>query len=656
MTLINWDYAAEKADTAGTEFGRKTFDRVEKKINDFEELQLLGMIGFQSPAKNDTIKRSKFQTVATLSNARLPSNKGPKNIFIEGQSMGISHFMKDNFLSDLRSLYWEGLPDVISEFRDIFANTHEYHRLPSALVTSLINFSLLITHWVLQSVELFFQTLSLPSQLTSTALKNITDDKNSIFVRGAYALLLLAVSPFQIFSLIGNSINYIRHVIDGSVTMAKSIVNTVLDVVFKGVGNLLTGRNLLDGMNTDVNRGWDSFKYAFTDTFKNIVKLIPAAIAAAVGYFTFGAAFLAPVVTEAAGGSVISVLQTIGITTIGIAVTTALAMGSKLLTTLGVRTSRAINSFFKKEEPEARSSKEGRESTAKSKKDRLKDDAPRNDPSSTAVMARSMPTQPLHVVSFDFDGCLFNNAYKEHYQMDQGMEGLGQGNLEERSVIHVNKPLLDRVKQAKPPSGHSYSETIVMNGSNRQSHNSDATRSGIKSGKSRTTESSFEAIDKVSKYLGGTLDTFLLADVYGNKSPGAAHQEALNNNTKTHADWQVDNYKITIIYAQVHKIASENPGREIHFDFYDDDARVLRALDKYFQENPDKLPEKVNLRLNQYKPDKTEEIKTKCIQGTGKTDNDYAQTVRNMKPMEHSVQEAPLRANDAQSSSSPPTP
>ncbi len=46
---------------------------------------------------------------------------------------------------------------------------------------------------------------------------------------------------------------------------------------------------------------------------------------------------------------------------------------------------------------------------------------------------------------------------------------------------------------------------------------------------------------------------------------------AIDKNYKGgHSDWLFDETKATIIYAQMHKIANENPNEEIVFDFYDD--------------------------------------------------------------------------------------
>ena len=73
--------------------------------------------------------------------------------------------------------------------------------------------------------------------------------------------------------------------------------------------------------------------------------------------------------------------------------------------------------------------------------------------------------------------------------------------------------------------------------------------------------------------IGATLDTFLLVDIYGNLRSGQSFERAIHHHDDspiTHSKWRFDEEKLTIVYAQMQRIASKNKNHKIVFDFYDD--------------------------------------------------------------------------------------
>lgn len=179
----------------------------------------------------------------------------------------------------------------------------------------------------------------------------------------------------------------------------------------------------------------------------------------------------------------------------------------------------------------------------------------------------------IRVLSFDFDGCLVNQAYAEN-----------------RDIIASNQQLLDAIKE----NNTAFDKIYTFNGSNRQSW-------AINQWDENKVESCFPAMQRISQYLNVDLDTFLLADVFGNLEPGTSFQRATNKNYRgSHADWTVDMSKAIILYAQIHKIACEHACDRITYDFYDDDKSKIRELSTFYHRNAHLIPCNVTLRLNHY--------------------------------------------------------
>lgn len=196
----------------------------------------------------------------------------------------------------------------------------------------------------------------------------------------------------------------------------------------------------------------------------------------------------------------------------------------------------------------------------------------------------------IKVFAFDFDGCLFHSSV-------------------ERDVVQANKELLELIKADLRTSN---ARPIVMIASNRQSIPVDGSNARKGSG------SCFSAITKISAALNifndekPPLDDLLLADVHHDLEPGSTLAEGLKllkDDGRTYqehvkpisySDWFLDDGKLTIVLAQVHKIAAENADEEIEYHFYDDLEDILLPLHTYFKKYPNLIPKNVTLHFHRY--------------------------------------------------------
>ncbi|WP_131777838.1 hypothetical protein [Legionella fairfieldensis] len=144
----------------------------------------------------------------------------------------------------------------------------------------------------------------------------------------------------------------------------------------------------------------------------------------------------------------------------------------------------------------------------------------------------------IRVLSFDFDGCLFNIDYLYS---------------EEKDVIKSNEDFLTRIKQ----ENLAFTKTYTLVGSNRQSKNSDMVNFLHRG-------SCFPAIKRISNFLGTTFDPFLLADVFGNLPSGTSYARAMAKNYREHKEWMFDETKVTIMYAQMHKRGLKSNGTKTY--------------------------------------------------------------------------------------------
>lgn len=134
-------------------------------------------------------------------------------------------------------------------------------------------------------------------------------------------------------------------------------------------------------------------------------------------------------------------------------------------------------------------------------------------------------------------------------------------------------------------------------------------------------------IEAATQVLGATLDPFLMADIGGRLKAGESFARAKDTTGQaySHAQWAYDETRVTVLYAQMHKIANQYPTEKaITFEFFSPDKMVLNSLKEFYEKHRSLIPSNVTLNLKSYK--NTFDL----IQGTGVIDTTYRQTVRDM--------------------------
>lgn len=233
------------------------------------------------------------------------------------------------------------------------------------------------------------------------------------------------------------------------------------------------------------------------------------------------------------------------------------------------------------------------------------------------------------VISTDFDGCWFHN----------------HGRLSEASrdpLIEHNPVILEKIKSKIKKGG--FDKVTFMIGSNRQSQPVDSRNSQYNS-----TPSCFYALNKICQHIRQAIsrdtiefsvDTYLLSDTFGSTSIGENFNNALiHKQNYKFSDWFFDESKLTILYAQMHKIASENPDSKIRFSFYEDryyqpqgklldPQDILHALMSFFKSNSDLIPNNITLTLHHY--DGLNYTNVARISGKGLIDEHYQNSIKTM--------------------------
>ncbi|WP_298623673.1 hypothetical protein [uncultured Legionella sp.] len=262
------------------------------------------------------------------------------------------------------------------------------------------------------------------------------------------------------------------------------------------------------------------------------------------------------------------------------------------------------------------------------------------------------------IYSFDFDGALANLQYLASKDKD---------------IIAANIDLLDQIKSyihhsaSQQPSSssafHKKPKVIVFVGSNRQGliddfGNSTADGRG----------SCYPAIIQVSKYLDAKLDDMLLGDIFNNMADGTCFKQAMKlinkKNNKDYVlstlpngtffpDWLHDDTKLTLIYAQIHKMSQEHPNDTLNYNFLDDRDDLLLNLHDYFLKYPEMIPHNVTLNLKKYKGpidregNKIDPLVTEYepIKGTRPyADQDYRQTIKTISAV--TIEQMTAQDND----------
>ena len=220
----------------------------------------------------------------------------------------------------------------------------------------------------------------------------------------------------------------------------------------------------------------------------------------------------------------------------------------------------------------------------------------------------SLDEAQLVAFSLDADGCLFNAKYHRSKQ-----------------VLASNQSLLGHMTSKAQDTKH----IVLLVGSNRQSHTLDQSNS-IDNG----TMSCFLAIEEITTYLSTTLDQhhvwldrFLLADIHSDVAAGTAFSQAINpHHAGPHAETVFDRSKITLLYAQIHKLACEHRDKQITYNFYDDRQDILNSLILFLNHHLDLIPNHIIVNLYCYIGN--EPLLLSRLSGTGLVNPYYDQHVK----------------------------
>src|SRR3990167_2496951 len=220
----------------------------------------------------------------------------------------------------------------------------------------------------------------------------------------------------------------------------------------------------------------------------------------------------------------------------------------------------------------------------------------------------------MSVRSVDADGCVFNEKFFASQADDR--------------LIVANERLLAAI--SSEISDEKYDGIVWMVGSNRQSSEADIENSGWGKGSFYPVlQTLCDEVNKRVPHWPSRVDGYLLADTYGDKPAGENFAQSIAEAQYDFSKWLFDKTKLTILYAQMHKIASENPQAAIDFDFYDDvNEPILQGLKRFFAANPDLIPRNVKLRLHRYNGNELEKIAEQ--QGTGDIDANYQNNIKLM--------------------------
>lgn len=214
----------------------------------------------------------------------------------------------------------------------------------------------------------------------------------------------------------------------------------------------------------------------------------------------------------------------------------------------------------------------------------------------------------INIRSFDMDGCIFNTKYLSLHSQNR--------------LIEANEKLIEGI--SREIQQEQYDIVYCMLGSNRQSLRIEK----INQRNGNSFGALFALCEELQKRVTPIkchVDKYLLADTYGKVANGENCSKALKNSQSYQfADWLFDDSKLTIVYAQIHKIASENPSAEITYDFYDDrylNKDILKGLADFFTANPDLVPHNLRIRFHHYAGADVTQVAE--IAGKGKIDKNY---------------------------------
>lgn len=208
----------------------------------------------------------------------------------------------------------------------------------------------------------------------------------------------------------------------------------------------------------------------------------------------------------------------------------------------------------------------------------------------------------INVASIDYDGCLSHKSYQGSVMASENPDIV-------KELIEHNPILIQKLQEMQVHR--------IMVGSNRQEIYTDAVESqfrDFKANKVHKFGSCFPALEKIASYVGASFEDFVLADMYSGLQHGHTVREAKkhqenSNYTATSgfyelgngiSSWEFDHEKVSIVYAQIQKLALENPEDQIVYSFIDDREEILKAVENFFIDYPEMIPSNVTIKTMRY--------------------------------------------------------
>lgn len=271
------------------------------------------------------------------------------------------------------------------------------------------------------------------------------------------------------------------------------------------------------------------------------------------------------------------------------------------------------------------------------------------------MLNRSDVKKVLYAVSLDADGCVYNKRYLN--EILEKLQNILVVTADYKDTLIDNNRLLfnelyNTITTLQP------SKMKLMVGSARQSRRIDfptEMKLPITTMIMAIRDQINTHLQKINFPLECSVDTYLLSDTFGETRIGKNFELACNkdsplanaglrsifktakaaNSDTIFSDWVFDASKISIVYAQIHRLASQNPDDKIIYEFVDDREDIINPLFSFFQKNPDLIPNNVTINFHLY--GRVESITNEIlsdvkdpIQGTGIIDHNYHETILQM--------------------------
>ncbi|HHF7374169.1 hypothetical protein [Legionella bozemanae] len=212
----------------------------------------------------------------------------------------------------------------------------------------------------------------------------------------------------------------------------------------------------------------------------------------------------------------------------------------------------------------------------------------------------------IKIASIDWDGCLSHASYQTAVKADFHNKPEERRKFPDLCIEH-NPLLINKLKEL--------GINKIMVGSNRQDIRGDSSDTYVREKETiYQTGSSYPNLQEIATHIGAEFDTFLLGDLYSGLEPGATHKAAIAlqkdynyppdfkcaTEGKKVSEWEFEKNKISLIYAQIQKLALQHPNDEVEYTFFDDRKEILEAIENFFRANPEMIPGNVKIKTYRY--------------------------------------------------------